>query len=105
MKARGVPFAMKEAVQAEIGRMEKGNILKSVPYSEWAQGQSYLMFDQTSERPIAYASRTLNKNGLNYSQIDKEGASIIFALEKFSQYLLGNHFILTTDNRAIKKNI
>ena len=56
------------------------------------------MFDQTSERPIAYASRTLNKNGLNYSQIDKEGASQIFALEKFSQYLLGNHFILTTDN-------
>ena len=36
MKTRGVPFAMKEAVQAEIGRMEKDGILKSVPYSEWA---------------------------------------------------------------------
>ena len=36
MKARGVPFAMKEAVQAEIGRMEKDDILKPVPYSEWA---------------------------------------------------------------------
>ena len=56
-----------------------------------------------SERPIAYASRTLNEHELNYSQIDKEEASIIFTLKKFSQYLLGNHFILTTDNKAIKK--
>ena len=56
-----------------------------------------------SERPIAYVSRTLNKHELNYSQTDKEGASIIFALKKFSRSLLGNHFILTTDNKAIKK--
>ena len=27
---------MKEAVEAEIDRMEKDGILKSVPYSEWA---------------------------------------------------------------------
>ena len=36
MKARGVPFAVKEAVEAEIDQMEKDGILKSVPYSEWA---------------------------------------------------------------------
>ena len=36
MKARGVPFAMKKAVKAEIDRMEKDGILKSVPYSERA---------------------------------------------------------------------
>ena len=52
---------------------------------------------------IAYASRTLNKSEINYSQVDKEGASIIFALKKLNQCLLGNHFILTTDNKAIKK--
>ena len=40
---------------------------------------------------------------MNYSQIDKEGVSIIFAWKEFSQYLLGNHFILTTDNKANKK--
>ena len=28
------------------------------------------------ERPIAYARRTLNKHEINYSQVDKEGASI-----------------------------
>ena len=36
MKARGLPLAMKEEVEAEIDRMEKDGILKSVPYSEWA---------------------------------------------------------------------
>ena len=36
MKARGAPFTMLEAVEAEINRMEKKNsILKSVPYSGW----------------------------------------------------------------------
>ena len=56
-----------------------------------------------SERPIAHASRTLNKHELNYSHIDKDGASIIFVLKTFSLYLLENHFILTNDNKAIKK--
>ena len=55
-----------------------------------------------TEKPIAYASRTLNKNETNYSQVDKEGASIILALKKFNQYLLEHNFKLTTDNKAIK---
>ena len=56
-----------------------------------------------TEKSIAYANRTLNKNEINYSEAEKEGASIIFALKKFNQYLLGNNFTLTTDNKAIKK--
>ena len=59
-------------------------------------------YPDRTEKLIAYASRTLNKNEINYSQVDKEGASIIFVLKKFNQYLLGNNFTLTTDNKAIK---
>ena len=59
-------------------------------------------YPDETEKPIAYASRTLTKNEINYSQVDKEGASIIFALKKFNQYSLGNNFTLTTDNNAIK---
>ena len=59
-------------------------------------------YPDRTEKPIAYASGTLNKNEINYSQVDKEGASIIFALKKCNQYLLGNNFTLTTDNKAIK---
>ena len=36
MKARGVSFALKKAFEAEIDRMEKNGILKSIPHSEWA---------------------------------------------------------------------
>ena len=36
MKARSVPLEMKEAVEAEIDRMEEDVISKSVPYFEWA---------------------------------------------------------------------
>ena len=71
--------------------------------SQYDLGAVLSVYPDKSERPIAYVSMTLNKHELNYSQIDKEGVSIIFALRKFSQYILGNHFILTTDNRAIKK--
>ena len=42
---------------------------------------------------------------MSYLQIDKEGASIIFALKKSSQYFLGNYFIFTTDSKAIKKTL
>ena len=59
-------------------------------------------YSDSTERPIAYASRTLNKHEINYSQIDKEGAAIIFGLKKFNQYLLGRHFTISTDNKALR---
>ena len=40
-----------------------------------------------SEHPIAFASRTVNEHEKRYSQLDKEGAAIIFGLKKSNQYL------------------
>ena len=53
------------------------------------------------EKPIAYASRGLSSAEKNYSQIEREGLAIIFALCKFHQYLYGRTFILCTDSKPL----
>ena len=46
-----------------------------------------------SERPIAFASRTLDKSGENYAQFEKEALSLVYAVKKFHRYLYGRKFI------------
>ena len=51
------------------------------------------------ERPIAYASTSLTNAGKNYSQIEREGLSIVFGVKKFHQFLWGHTFQLVTDHK------
>ena len=54
-----------------------------------------------SERPIGYASHSLNGAEKNYSQIEKEGLACVFGVNKFHSYLLGHSFELVTDHKPL----
>ena len=53
------------------------------------------------ERPIAYASRTLQQAERNYSQVEKEGLVVIFGVCKFHQHQYGLPFTIYTDHKPL----
>ncbi|PIK46177.1 hypothetical protein BSL78_16969 [Apostichopus japonicus] len=55
-----------------------------------------------SEKPVAYASRTLSKAVQNYSQVEKEGLACIFGVKKYHSYLHGRKFELVTDHKPLQ---
>lgn len=59
------------------------------------------VYPDGTERPIEYASRTLTAPERNYSQLDKEALSIVFAVTKWHQYLAGRKFRIATDHKPL----
>ncbi|XP_028164567.1 uncharacterized protein K02A2.6-like isoform X2 [Ostrinia furnacalis] len=59
--------------------------------------------DDETERPVSFASRTLNSAEKKYSQIQKEATAIIFGVRRFHQYLYGRSvpFVLRTDHKPL----
>lgn len=59
------------------------------------------IYKDGTERPIAFASKTLDRHQQNYSQIEKDGLAIVFGVKRFHQFLYGHKFILLTYHKPL----
>lgn len=62
-----------------------------------------------NNKPVAFASRSLNESEIKYPQIEKEALAIQFACRKYHNYIWGNEVTVQTDHLPLisifKKNI
>ena len=58
--------------------------------------------DDGMDKPIAFSFRTLAPAEKKYSQIEKEGLTIIFGVKRFHPYLFGRQFTILSDHKPLK---
>lgn len=81
----------------QFPNFEKEFILRT-DASGFALGSVLSNYD---DKPIAYASKSLNKAEKNYSTIEKELLAIVWAVKHFRPYLFGRRFKILTDHRPL----
>ena len=52
---------------------------------------------------VQHAARTLTKAEMNYSQPDREGLAVIFAVTNFHRIIYGRRFMLQTDPAPLSR--
>ena len=70
--------------------------------SDKALGAVLSQLHDGHEKPIAFASRSLNKAERNYSTTEKELLAIVYALRFFRPYIYGRQFLIQTDHKPLQ---
>ncbi|CAB4070522.1 unnamed protein product [Lepeophtheirus salmonis] len=68
--------------------------------SPLGSGSIVSQVDKEGERPGAFAK--LYQAERNYSEIDKEVIGIVYGVNKFERYIMGQHFAIRTDHQPLK---
>ncbi|XP_055916795.1 uncharacterized protein K02A2.6-like [Eupeodes corollae] len=67
-----------------------------------ALGAVLIQFENKVPRVISFASKSLSQVERRYSQTEKEGLALVWAVERFSYYLAGTEFELVTDHKPLE---
>lgn len=69
--------------------------------SNFAVGAILSQGEINKDKPIAFASRTLNHAEQNYSTTEKELAAVVWAVKHFRPYIFGTKFKIVTDHKPL----
>jgi hypothetical protein len=114
--AKDVPFKFDDACLKSFEILNKALISApiiqppdwSLPFEIMCDASDYVVGEvlgQTKDKihhAIAYASKTLTGPQLNYATTKKELLVVVFAIDKFRSYLVGDKVIIYTNHAALK---
>jgi transposase InsO family protein len=59
-------------------------------------------YDPDDRKVVSFWSQVFSDTEKRYSQVEKEALAVVLACERFRLYIIGNHFTLKTDNKAVE---
>ena len=66
-------------------------------------GLGAVLFQQDGEnwKSVAYASTSMSETERRYAQIEKEDLAVIWARKEFTDYVLGQKFMIRSDHKTL----
>ena len=74
-------------------------IWQSQAFYKWMQANSLVAALFQEEKPITFASKSLNMTEQNHTQIEKELCAILFSCKRFHWYLYGHEVTMQSDHK------
>jgi hypothetical protein len=66
------------------------------------RGHTSTTYEGKMDHPIYFSSRKLSKDECNYPTTKREGIAMVYSLQKFRNYMLGEIFKLFTNHYVLK---